>query len=100
MSPPEARLFLGLVAVSVLLFSRGWGPYAPGPAPYRPGLRSLPVSAGFYGTAVLWLTGVWAVQAMKKPRAAFSGTDIPTPHDIPATPHGVPSPCGAPAVEA
>lgn len=117
LSPVEARLFLSLVAVSVLLllppcqneylvlclpllwtllapadadagrfspwmlaggglayllFSRGWGPYAPVPAPYQHGLRSLLVSAGFYGAAVLWLTGVWALRAMRKPRAPLA----------------------------
>jgi len=58
-------------ALAYVLFSRGWGPYAPVPDAYQHGLRSLLVSAPFYAAAVLWATGVWALRAMRGPRAAI-----------------------------
>jgi len=50
-------------ALGYVLFSRGWGPYAPVPEAYQHGLRSLLVSAPFYAAAVLWATGVLALRA-------------------------------------
>lgn len=44
--------------VIYLLFSRGWGPYAPVPAAYHHGWRSILVSTGFLAMSALWLAGI------------------------------------------
>jgi len=41
-----------------LMFSRGWGPYAPVPTAYHHGWRSILVSTGFLAMSALWLVGV------------------------------------------
>ncbi|MGI4788827.1 MAG: glycosyltransferase family 87 protein [Janthinobacterium lividum] len=56
-SPCLSQFMLTGGILFYLIFSRFWPVYAPFPAQYQHGLRSLVVSMSFYGTVMLWGIG-------------------------------------------
>ncbi len=75
----ERRLSLPVLAGSFcvyILFTRGWPINPPIPEPYRHGLKSLLVSADFFGALALWFITLYALRRARvaKPATPLSAT--------------------------